>query len=456
LSYKHHSVQGSQTAPNSQTQNAADSQTSSSPQAPSAAPTKVLYVATSGSDSNTGTIDRPFKTISAAARGATPGTEILVRAGTYTDAVKISNSGTASANITITPYPGEAVVLDGSRLPAKTDMVSIYGNHVTFKGFDVMNATAHGIIAWATHNVTITDNSVHGSQSGGIWVGGDVAGQSYSNQILNNTVHDNVLRNQSHSASGAWGSALAIEKSDDTQIVGNTVYNNQGEGIDDLLSNNAIISQNTVHDNFSVNIYLDNAPGAIVDRNFIYSTGNPTYFIHGHPAEGIAAAAESYSTQLPLNNIRITNNIDVGDDYGFYYGSYGQGDGMKNALIANNTFVNDGRSALHIEAAAGNSGNKVFNNIFYSATSKALASGSATGSLLSHNLWFGGSHAGFTGSGDVNADPKLASPGSLTPAGYRLLSGSPAAGAGSASSAVSTDFSGASRAGLFSIGAFQP
>lgn len=461
MSYKHHSVQGSQTAANPQTQNAATSQTSSTQQAATtqqaalAAPSKVLYVATSGSDSNAGTIDRPFKTISAAARAATPGTQILVRAGTYTDAVKISSSGTAAANITITPYGGETVVLDGSKLPAKTDVVSIYGNYVTFKGFEVMNAPAHGIIAWADHDVTISNNTIHGSQSGGIWVGGEVTGQSYNNQILNNVVHDNVMRNQTHSAQGAWGSALAIEKSDNTQIVGNNVYNNQGEGIDDLLSSNVKISQNTVHDNFSVNIYLDNAPGAVVDSNFTYSTGSRTYFINGHAAEGIAVAAESYSSKLPLNNIKVTNNIDVGDDYGFYYGAYDQGGGMKNSVIANNTFVNDGRSAIHIDAAAGNSGNSIFNNIFYSGASKTLASGSAAGSLLHHNLWYGGSHAGFSGASDVNADPKLASPGSLTPAGYRPLAGSPAVGTGSASTVVGTDFSGVSRAGPLSIGAFQ-
>jgi len=430
-------------------------QPSSSAQPASTASTNVLYVATSGSDSNAGTLDRPFKTISAAAKAATPGTQILVRAGTYTDAVKISNSGTASANITIAPYGGEAVVLDGSKLPAKTDMVSIYGNYVSFKGFDVMNATGHGIIAWATHNVTISDNSVHGSRSGGIWVGGDVAGQSYSNTIHGNTVYNNVLLNQSHSSSSGWPEAVQAYKSDNTQITGNTVYNNQGEGIGSLISRGVQISQNTVHDNFSVNVYLDNAPDTVVDRNFIYSTGNSMYFINGHAAEGIAAAVESYSTQLPLTNLKVTNNVDVGDDYGFYYGAYGHGGGMQNALIANNTFVNNGRSALHIDAAAGNSGNNVFNNIFYSGASKTLASGSAAGSVLRNNLWSGGSHTGFAGSGDVNADPKLASPGSLTPAGYHLLSGSPAAGAGSATSAVSADFSGASGTSPRSIGAFQ-
>jgi parallel beta-helix repeat protein len=423
-------------------------------QASSGPQSNVLYVATNGSDSNSGTIDHPFKSISAAASAATPGTQILVRGGTYTHPVTISNSGTASANITVMPYPGESVVLDGSNLPAKTDMVSIFGNYVTFQGFDIKNATGHGIMAWATHNVTIANNSVHGSWSGGIWVGGDVVGQSYNNSILNNTVFDNALRNQSHSLSSGWPSALQVDISDNAQISGNTVYHNQGEGIDSLLSSGTLISQNTVHDNYSANIYLDNAPYATVDRNFIYSAGDRMYLSNGHPSEGIAAAIEGYSTQRPLTGITVTNNIDVGNDYGFYYGSsWGIGGGMQNALIANNTFVNNPRAALKIESDPGHSGNHVLNNIFYSATSNTLASGSAAGSLFDHNLWFGGSHTGFAGAGDVNADPKLASPGSLTPAGYKLLGGSPAAGAGSATANLTTDFWGASRTLPLTIGA---
>ena len=425
-------------------------------QTSSATQANILYVAKSGSDSNSGTIDRPFRSISAAARVATPGTQILVRGGTYTDPVTISTSGTASAAITVKPYAGETVDLDGSRLAAKTDMVSIFGSYVNFQGFDIANAPGHGIIAWAAHNVTIASNSVHGSELGGIWVGGDVVGQSYSNAILNNAVFDNVLNNQSHSMFNVWPSALQAAMSDNTKITGNTVYNNQGEGIDSLLSDRTLISQNTVHDNYSANIYLDNAPNAVVDRNFVYSTQNQTFFIHGHAAEGIAAAIESYSTQRPLANVTVTNNIDIGDDYGFYYGAFGHGGGMQGALVANNTFVNNGRSSLHIDSDLGNSGNHVANNIFYSAISNTLANGSAAGAGFDHNLWFGGSHTGFAGSGDVIADPKLASAGSLNPASYRLLSSSPAAGVGSAISQITTDFSGASRTVPFSIGAYQP
>jgi PA14 domain/Right handed beta helix region/Protein of unknown function (DUF1565) len=78
--------------------------------------TKRLYSATNGNDSNPGTLDKPFRTIQKCASVATPGTVCFVRAGTYRETIKPSNSGTASAPILFKPYNNETVLVSGADL----------------------------------------------------------------------------------------------------------------------------------------------------------------------------------------------------------------------------------------------------------------------------------------------------------------------------------------------------
>jgi len=416
--------------------------------------TPALYVSTTGNDANAGTLSSPLRTISQAARLAIPGTTVIVRGGTYNEAVTISSSGTAAANIAYKPYSGETVVLSGSSLPAKTDVVSIYGNYIQFQGFEVTNASNHGIIAWGNHDVSIVGNSVHGSWSGGIWVGGDTVGQSHDNLIQNNTVYNNVLQNQARTSSSGWSQGISAADSDGTRIIGNNVYQNYGEGIGSVQSNRVEISANTVHDCYSANIYLDNAPNSVVNANFLYSSGDQGFFTNGHAADGIAAAIETYSLQRPLSGLIVTNNIDVGDRSGFYYGNYGHGGGMQNALIASNTFVNETGEAINLDIDAGHSGNRVVDDIFYRAISGTLATGSSSAATFDHNDWYGGYAGLFSSPTDIVANPMLVKPGSFVASDYRLQSNSPALTSGTALPQVTTDYFGVVRTAPSTIGAY--
>lgn len=381
---------------------------------------------------------------------AAPGATVIVRGGTYHEAVTVSNSGTAAAPITFEPYTGEHVTIDGTGMSVNS-LVNINANYINFQGFEVANSPGHGFVAYATHNVGILNNDVHGGVTTAIWVGGDSLGQSYSNLIQGNSVYNNVLSNQTRN--GTWGQGITANISDNTQIIGNSVYDNYGEGIGSLMSSGVTIAGNTLHDNFSMNIYGDNAPDTLVDGNFIYSTGNTAFYINGHQAEGIGFARENTSIARTLDAETIINNIDVGDRDGFYYGNYERGGGLQNSLIANNTFVNDTNAALNIEADAA-SGNRIENNIFYRASSGSLALGSAAGYSLDYNDWFGALPGVFAGSNDLLSDPMMVSPGSLSPDAYRLQSGSPAIGAGATLSQSASDFSGTPRVVPYDIGAF--
>src|SRR3954447_18153514 len=85
---------------------------------PAGAATTTLYVATTGSDSNAGTLAAPLATIQKAVGLVAAGGTIAVRGGTYalSTNIQITRSGTSSAPITLTAYNGEKVVVDGEAL----------------------------------------------------------------------------------------------------------------------------------------------------------------------------------------------------------------------------------------------------------------------------------------------------------------------------------------------------
>ena len=79
-----------------------------------------FYVSPSGSDTNSGTIDSPWKTLAAAVAILSPGDTLYLRAGTYRETITLQNSGTPGAPITISGYSNEAVVISGADILTNT------------------------------------------------------------------------------------------------------------------------------------------------------------------------------------------------------------------------------------------------------------------------------------------------------------------------------------------------
>ncbi|MBP3962605.1 fibronectin type III domain-containing protein [Paenibacillus lignilyticus] len=72
------------------------------------------YVATTGSDTNSGTQASPFKTIQKAASIAVAGDTVIIRGGTYRETITPANSGSAGNLITYQAYTGETVTVSGA------------------------------------------------------------------------------------------------------------------------------------------------------------------------------------------------------------------------------------------------------------------------------------------------------------------------------------------------------
>jgi hypothetical protein len=212
-----------------------------------------LHVAPGGRDDNPGTAALPFRTIGKAAQVATPGTEIHVAPGLYTQILETTASGTAADPIAyISSVPWAAQIR--TQGPEDHWSWTNRGSHVQIVGFDVSGNGAGGIDNFGT-NVQIVKNHVHNIPALGCTGNGGagIAASNYTNTnvfISRNLVHDigefpepcsrvhgiyfqheggRIANNIVYRVSGwgihFWHAPLDIE------IVNNLVFNNAKGGI---------------------------------------------------------------------------------------------------------------------------------------------------------------------------------------------------------------------------------
>lgn len=76
-----------------------------------------IFVSPTGSGSGTETA--PYGSIQSAVSAAAAGDTIYLREGTYapTANIQFSTSGTATSPISVRPYQGEKVIIDGENMP---------------------------------------------------------------------------------------------------------------------------------------------------------------------------------------------------------------------------------------------------------------------------------------------------------------------------------------------------
>src|SRR5262245_48007299 len=111
------------------------------------------YVATTGSDSNPGTLAQPFATLQRGHTAAAAGDTVYIRGGTYNivgpgassaAGIAITKSGTSDTNrIRFWAYQGEVPIFDFTKLTISTTGYtvgfSVTGSWLHFKGLEVRN-----------------------------------------------------------------------------------------------------------------------------------------------------------------------------------------------------------------------------------------------------------------------------------------------------------------------------
>jgi hypothetical protein len=376
-------------------------------------PGSFFYVATTGNDSNPGTVQAPWRTVQHAAGVASAGSTVYVRGGTYEERVTVNVSGNATdGTITFRSYPGETAILDGQGLvpDGRSALLLIHNkSYVRIQGFEIRN--------YRTDDRRRTPMGI------------SVIGGGAHIELLNNNVHhiEQTFSGRDAPGRGANGFGIAVYGTDaqtpisDLLIDGNEVHHLKTGSSESLVVNGNVtnfrITHNVVHDNNNIGIDIigfertapnpaaDQARDGVVSDNLVYnitSRGNPAYgedqssdgiYVDGgsrlviernvihHVDFGIELASEhrgratSYVTAR--NNLMYACNTA-----GVSIGGYGaERGGTDHCIVVNNTFYgNDtagtGSGEFQMQF---NMTNNVFENNIVHAGSRCVMTSSKSG-----------------------------------------------------------------------------
>ena len=146
---------------------------------------QTYYVSATGSDSNSGTLTSPFKTIAKAVSVVQAGETIYVRGGTYslTATITMGKSGTENARISLLTYPGEKPVLDFSNQTLSTSNrgVVLTGSYWHIKGFDITGAGDNGMLISGGNNNIIELCNFYRNRDSGLQIDNGASGNTIIN-----------------------------------------------------------------------------------------------------------------------------------------------------------------------------------------------------------------------------------------------------------------------------------
>ncbi|WP_437518199.1 right-handed parallel beta-helix repeat-containing protein [Sorangium sp. So ce1099] len=215
------------------------------------------YVAPNGRDSNRGTMDQPFATLSKANSAAAAGDTIWVRGGTYhiTTQLVLSRSGTSDSSRTkIWAYPGEKPVLDASRYDTSNravdvPVVLVTGSWMHLRGLEIANAKVgrSGDHSYSLLRTKGSSNNIfellhlHHAFGPGLFIDGGNGG----NLVLNSDSHDNYDQNGSQ-GDGQNGDGFGVHyqtTGPGTTIRGCRAWNNSDDGYDYISQEVPVITE---------------------------------------------------------------------------------------------------------------------------------------------------------------------------------------------------------------------
>lgn len=211
------------------------------------------YVATTGSNSNSGSILSPWLTLQHAFNNVVAGDTINIRGGTYVGVAQLLTDGSAGSPITVQNYNGETVVLDGNDIeqgggPFQSYVIDSASNYTIIRctgavgTFEVKNSAGHGIRLQNNNNCTIDKLWIHDTIYAGIY-----GYLSYTNTLTNNLVHNCSKPVGGGDSDGIQMSNNFIRETGAHVIAGNTVHTCSDDGIDVYWMAGCTIRDNIVY-----------------------------------------------------------------------------------------------------------------------------------------------------------------------------------------------------------------
>lgn len=237
-------------------------------------PTRVLHVSV-GTGTGDGSANNPFHSIQAAVNAATPGTAILVHAGTYTENVKIPNNrgGSSSAPVWL-------VSADGAQ---KATIIA-------------PDATKPVIQALGVDNYVIRDLKLSGGYDG---IQFSQSGRDFTNLVNNVVLQNNVITNVAHDG-------IKVGQADNVYVLDNRIDKvGAEEGIDFVAVTNAVIARNEISN-------VGGTSAAIFAKGGSTNIRIEDNFIHDVSGDGISAGGNTDATSFkPGYTGYEAKNVDV-------------------------------------------------------------------------------------------------------------------------------------------------
>jgi hypothetical protein len=195
------------------------------------------YVAPNGSDSNSGSINSPFKTIQKAHDSVGAGDTIYLRSGTYniSSSQTLSRDGTSSQMIKLYAYEGEKPIIDGTNLNYGDDCLKLSGaNYWHIRGLEVRWCPDYGVyLSSASNNLLELVVVHHSGHRGADGSGFQIISGSKNNTILNSDsyLNDNYGGNLTHA--NADGFAIKHDSgATGNKFIGCRAWRNADDGWD--------------------------------------------------------------------------------------------------------------------------------------------------------------------------------------------------------------------------------
>ncbi len=218
------------------------------------------YVATTGSDSNPGSMAQPFATLQRAHTAVTAGDTVYIRGGTYSivgvgssasAGIALTKSGTSDTNrIKFLAYAGEVPVFDFARMTISTTGYtvgfSVTGSWLHIKGLEIKNVPMNtrsntGMSASGSNNVFELLNLHHNNGTGLFLRDGG------GNLILNCDSHDNYDPTSSQGAGeNSDGFGIHYQETGSTNVIrGCRAWWNSDDGYDYISQEVPVITENS-------------------------------------------------------------------------------------------------------------------------------------------------------------------------------------------------------------------
>ncbi len=293
-----------------------------------------FYVATSGSDANPGTAALPFRTMYRAGSAMRAGDVVVLRAGTYQEAI-VNNfpSGTSWELPTrVTAYAGEQVTLQPSSADSRVVYFSRGASYISLEGLilDGSNVGYDAVkIDLASHHIRFQNCEIKNAKNQGVLIN-----DASFIEFIRCSIHDNGLTDFTH--------GLYLNGAD-SLVDGCRIYSNGGWG---------------------VHAYGSTSARNVIRNNMIYNNAKA-----GARGPGIGLYTGSGQ--------RAYNNLIWGNQEGIAIG-----EGATNSKVHNNSIYKNARYGILIDPLSNSA--EVLNNIVFANAAGILNQG--TGSILQNNL----------------------------------------------------------------------